>query len=268
MTNCELEQRLSKYYFYHCIRLNSEVTTKGIPELLPQQALVLRELDSLQLTGKRVLDIGCRDGLFSLRAEALGASEVVGIDNDLSLGAQEVVIPYLNSQVRLFGLNLYELKPDTFGKFDAIIFSGVLYHLRFPIWGLKLVRDVLQPEGWLLLETAIYREHEDLPLVYCPIDEESPYEPTSVTFFNIKGLTDTLSSLGIAVQRVEFLGADSRIDRAVLTCQFFPEIIHPTQRQYWEGSHGLHTTLSREERLRLVSEKSARLFRPPRLKKS
>src|SRR5262249_10644037 len=158
-------------------------------------------------------DIGCRDGLFSLRAEARGAAEVIGIDNDLSVGAREVVLPYLCSKVRLFAMNLFDLRPETFGSFDGVIFSGVLYHLRFPFWGLKLIRDVMQPGGWLLLETAIYREHEDLPLLYCPIEDESPYEPTSVTFFNMKGLTDTLSSLGIVVQRVEFLGGDSRLDR-------------------------------------------------------
>src|SRR5215471_3852021 len=129
MTDGELEQQLSKFHFYHCIQLNAKVITRGIPEFIPQQTLVLGELDHLDLAGKRILDIGCRDGLFSLRAEARGASEVIGIDNDLSEGAQKVVFPYLRSQVRLFAMNLLDLKPETFGQFDGIIFAGVLYHL-------------------------------------------------------------------------------------------------------------------------------------------
>jgi tRNA (mo5U34)-methyltransferase len=49
--------------------------------------------------GKRVIDIGCRDGMFSFEAERMGAAEVTGIDNDLSTAAVE----FLNlSQNRRF----------------------------------------------------------------------------------------------------------------------------------------------------------------------
>jgi tRNA (mo5U34)-methyltransferase len=98
----------------------------------------LKYVRSLDLRGKRVLDIGCRDGLFSFAAESMGAIDVIGIDNDLSRGATELLIPYFNSKVRMHQMNLYDLTPERFGTFDVVIFPGVLYHLRYPFWGLRL----------------------------------------------------------------------------------------------------------------------------------
>jgi SAM-dependent methyltransferase len=262
--NIALEERLSKYNFYHCIRLNPEVITKGYEEFVPQQMAVLGALEQLPVAGKRLLDIGCRDGLISLRAEQLGAAEVVGIDNDLSKGATEVVLPYLKSKVRMYEVNLYDLTEETFGKFDVVVFPGVLYHLRYPIWGLKRIRDVLKPQGWLLIETAVFLGHPELPLLFCPIDEESPYEPSSVSFFNVKGLTDTLSSLGIRVQSVNLLGSEYRgVDRGTFLCRFIPETVHPNQAAYWENTHKLHTEYGPEETRRIHTEKSDVEYRKP-----
>jgi len=260
--NAALLERLARYNFYHCIPLSPEVTTKGYEDFVPLQVPVQRALEQLAVARQRVLDIGCRDGLFSLQAERLGAAEVIGIDNDLSRGAVEVVLPYLQSKVKMYEVNVYDLTPEAFGKFGIVVFPGVLYHLRYPMWALKRVRDVLHPEGWLLIETAVFLRYQELPLLYCPIDEESPYEPTSVSFFNIKGLTDTLSSLGIRVHSVSLLGAErNSVDRATLTCQFLPETIHSNQALYWEKSHRIHSDYSPEEGYRIVREKSEVLYR-------
>lgn len=40
---------------------------------------------------------------------------MVGIDNDLSKGATELLIPFFNSKVRMHQMNLYDLKPESFG---------------------------------------------------------------------------------------------------------------------------------------------------------
>ena len=262
--NLALQQKLDTHNFYPCIRLNFEVTTRGYTDFLPQQLQVEHALNQLPVAGKRVLDIGCRDGLFSLQPERLGAAEVIGIDNDLSRGATEVILPYLKSKVRMFEFNVYDLLPESFGKFDIVIFPGVLYHLRYPMWGLKRVRDVLAPHGWLLIETAIYLGHPDLPLLFCPIDEESPYEPSSVTFFNVKGLTDTLSSMGIRVDSVSLLAAEYKgVDRGTFTCKFVPEALHPNIATYWEGSHDLHSRFGPAETYRFHEEKSEVLYRKP-----
>ena len=123
---------LERYKFYHRIELPGGIVTPGHRAGEPQQDLVRRNLDSLEVRGKRVLDVGCRDGLFCFEAERRGASEVIGIDNELSHGATEFLIPHLKSDVKMYEMNVIDLASDTFGKFDLIICPGVLYHLRYP----------------------------------------------------------------------------------------------------------------------------------------
>src|SRR5688572_4940772 len=99
VTRSEIEARLAKYEFYHTIHLSPEIATRGCERYQPYQDVVLRAMRSLDFKNKKVLDIGCRDGLFSFEAEKLGATEIIGIDNSLSSGAVEILIPYLKSKV-------------------------------------------------------------------------------------------------------------------------------------------------------------------------
>jgi SAM-dependent methyltransferase len=196
-----LQHQMQGLSFYHTIPLTPTVSTPGWPVVVPIVELTLGVLRDLDLRGKRVLDVGCRDGLFSFEAEKRGAAEVVGIDNDLSPGVTEFLIRYFRSRVRIHSLNLFDLRPETFGRFDVVIFPGVLYHLRYPFWALKLLNDVLVEGGQLLLETAVLADSNRHAMLFCPVGDDSPYEPTSCTFFNRKGLHDTLKSMGLRVAR-------------------------------------------------------------------
>ena len=207
------------------------------------QAPVSRAIEALDLAGKRVLDIGCRDGLFSFLAERRGAAEVLGIDNDLSPAAVEFIIPALESRVKMYLKNVLDLTVEDYGRFNLVIFAGVLYHLRFPFLGLKRIRDVMAPDGMLIMETAVYNEHDDVPLLYCPIDTDNPYEPTSVTYFNRKGLTDTLLTFGFDTLSFDFLSGNKPVDRATLVCRYLPDLVPDRLRQYWEGTHANHSRI-------------------------
>jgi SAM-dependent methyltransferase len=213
MTDAEIREALTRYKFYHIIPLTETLSTPGNPVYVPAQELFMKHLKTLDLKGKRVLDIGCRDGLFSFAAETMGAAEVVGIDNDLSKAATEFLIPFFKSKVRMLQQNLYDLKAQELGFFHVILFPGVLYHLRYPFWGLKVLRDMMEPDGELLIETAIWRGDPNNAMLFCPIEKDSPYDPTSCTFFNEKGLVDTLKSLNFDTVDVEFLSFGSVRDR-------------------------------------------------------
>jgi len=227
MNETELRQVLDRYAFYHIIKLTDTISTPGYPEYVSAQNLCMKYLKSLDLKGKRVLDIGCRDGLFSFAAESMGAAEVVGIDNDLSKAATEFLIPFFNSKVRMYQMNLYDLKPESFGRFDVIIFPGVLYHLRYPFWGLKAIRDVLNSGGHLLIETGIWLGERNNAMLFCPIGGDSPYAPdeTSCTFFNEKGLVDTLTSLGFQTVHTELLSKTAA--SATLRTRWLQRALHP-----------------------------------------
>jgi len=267
MNEDEIRQKIEQYKFYHIIQLSDQIATPGIPEYLPIQNMVLEKIRKIDLRGKRVLDIGCRDGLFAFEAEKLGSAEVIGIDNDLSKAAVEFLIPFFKSGVKMFEMNLLDLRPEDFGNFDVVIFAGVLYHLRYPFWALKTARDVLSSNGKLILETAIWRGESHYPLLYCPV-EESPYEPTSCTFFNEKGLCATLRSLGFELEAIQYLSqreplkgilryaaqvrerlrkrikgayVKTNIDRGVFICGFSHDAVNQQLAQYWETTHRFHT---------------------------
>lgn len=264
MTDAEILEAIGRYKWYHVIRVTDEIATPGNPAYLRTQNVCLKYLRSLDLRGKRVLDIGCRDGLFSFAAESAGAAEVIGIDNDVSKGATEFLIPHFGSKVSMVEMNLYDLRPETFGMFDVVILPGVLYHLRYPFWGLKRVRDVLDAGGQLLIETSIWRGEPRNAMLFCPVGDESPADSSSCTFFNEKGLRDTLASLGFETLELEYVPRPgrrlgrvarrvrSRVERAARRpiTNVTRAVVHsvvgsgetdPALEQYWHGIHRFHT---------------------------
>jgi SAM-dependent methyltransferase len=196
LSNDQVREALNRYSWYHCIDVAPGLQTPGIRSFLPIQRPVSDELRRFSLTGKRVLDIGCRDGQFSFEAERMGAAEVLGIDNDLSPGAVEFLIPHFDSRVRMRAINLYDFTVPPAEQFDFVIFAGVLYHLRLPFLGLKRIAEAMRPSATLLIESAIWATRLPVAALHCPAPADSPYEPTSVSFFNPPGLSAALGSMG------------------------------------------------------------------------
>ena len=245
-----LKDELAKYNFYHAIEVEPGIFTDGILAFKRSQDAAMAGLQSLEISGKKVLDIGCRDGLFSFAAEKAGAREIIGIDNDLSRGAVDVLIPHFKSRVQMHQLNVMDLLPDSFGHFDVVICAGLLYHLRYPVYALKRIRDVMKNDSVLFIETAVFTLYPNIPLIYCPVGDESPYEPTSVTFFNIRGLTSTLRSLGMRVISHKLLDGGRRtVDRAILTCTADSSLTEPSVDRYWEKTHENHSSGNPEHRV-------------------
>lgn len=109
------------------------------------------------LTGMRVLDIGCAEGFFSFEAEKRGAREVIGIDSFLdSVRRFNIVKTARQSNATAFLMNVYDLDPKRLGTFDLVLFYGVFYHLKHPQYALERIRSVCT--GELLFQTHIYEE--------------------------------------------------------------------------------------------------------------
>lgn len=250
--------KMREYSWYHRIQVAPGIETEpiggGYAELWE---FLLSCLSPITFRGRGVLDIGCRDGFFSFEAEKRGASSIIGIDNDLSKGATDFLIPLFKSQVRMERLNLYDLDPARNGTFDIIMLFGVLYHLRYPVWGLRRIAACLPVGGDLLLETAIFKDNKHtahLELLACPV-ENSPYEMTSCTFFNKRGLVTTVESLGFLLQSHRILDQVclSKDGAFGVNRQFF----HFTKQQvvppldgihcYWDGSHAYHSVEAKND---------------------
>jgi len=114
------------------------------------------------LRGRRVLDIGAWDGWFSFECERRGA-EVVAVDCvelDTFLEARELI----GSKVEYLTLDVTELSARRLGRFDVVLFLGVLYHLRHPLLGLEKVVE-LSTDLALIESFVIGRETRPVPTV-------------------------------------------------------------------------------------------------------
>jgi tRNA (mo5U34)-methyltransferase len=113
------------------------------------------------LTGQTVLDIGAYDGFFSFEAERRGAARVLATDdwvwNAPGCDARrnfDLVRDVLGSRVQSHGVSVEALSvAEVGGRFDVVLFLGVLYHAPDPIGYLKNVREVTQ--GFAIIETVV-----------------------------------------------------------------------------------------------------------------
>ena len=151
-------------HWRHRIRLPDGTTTPGSQDT----NLQLSRIDLPQdLNEKTVLDIGCSDGFFSFECERRGAKRVLAVDDFSSVFVDTpegffVAHKALNSKVEFRQADLLDLSPDTIGRFDIVLFLGVLYHLRHPLLGLERAADLCAPGGLVIVESEILRPFDDL----------------------------------------------------------------------------------------------------------
>jgi tRNA (mo5U34)-methyltransferase len=107
------------------------------------------------LRGWRVLDIGCNAGFFSFEMWRRGASSVLGVDADPRYVAQaRYAARVLGAPVEFAQRSVFDLA-SLGQRFDLVLFTGVLYHLRHPLLALDLLRQ--QVVGRLLLFQTMTR---------------------------------------------------------------------------------------------------------------
>ncbi|MBV8205502.1 MAG: TIGR04290 family methyltransferase [Acidobacteria bacterium] len=110
------------------------------------------------LAGATVLDIGCNGGFYSIEMKRRGAARVVGIDvDDRYLRQAQFAAETLGLEIEFQKQSVYSLDSLP-GRFDFVLFMGVLYHLRYPLFALdKVVQKVA---GKLVFQTMIRGSEE------------------------------------------------------------------------------------------------------------
>ena len=168
-----LAERVAAIRWYHSIDLGEGMVTPGNPVNLD---LVTRGLP--EVTGRSVLDVGAWDGFYSFLAEQRGARRVVALDHyawcvdfdarleywrsceasgqipdhrrDMTDFYRPDVMPgrrgfdlareALGSRVEPVVGDFMQLAPEELGRFDVVLFLGVLYHVREPLSALERIR--------------------------------------------------------------------------------------------------------------------------------
>lgn len=183
--------------WFHSIELEPGIFTPGrkSPAVLEWELSQLRLPD---LHGKSVLDIGAYDGFFSFAAERLGASRVVALDHyvwstdmagymtdwrETKRTGQPLPPPHesrhwrpeempgrksfdlarraLGSRVEPVVGDFMTMDLAGLGRFDIVLFLGVLYHLEDPFGAVRRLRSVTSPGGLAVVET----ESMEIPLL-------------------------------------------------------------------------------------------------------
>jgi tRNA (mo5U34)-methyltransferase len=123
--------------WWHSFELPDGTRIDGVCDLAGLKNRIAQFPIPDDLRGKRVLDIGTWDGWFAFEMEHRGA-EVVAVDNwDNPLFRE--MHARLASRIDYRQADMYDLTPERLGRFDIVLFMGVLYHLKHPLLALERV---------------------------------------------------------------------------------------------------------------------------------
>lgn len=211
----ELRGRISKIQWFHNWELLPGVMTNGwskMSDRLPHFQI------PEDMSGKRVLDIGCADGYFSFLAEARGA-DVVSIDSTPRSG-YFVAHDALNSQAEFFHMSVYDIDPDILGMFDIVFFFGVYYHLKHPLLALERIASVTREYALIESEvTDLSLPHNAAASLFFEFSELNN-DPTNWWAPNIPCLIQTVRSAGFT--QAELVGQYADGFRAVVRAEKGP----------------------------------------------
>jgi tRNA (mo5U34)-methyltransferase len=142
----DFSKRLAEKGWFHSVELPDGTKIEGHNSLESLRERYSRFPLPPVLTGTRLLDIGAWDGWFSFEAERRGADvtavDCVEVENFRHLHRQ------FASKIDYRILDVLEVPAANLGKFDFVLFLGVLYHLRHPLLALEIVCSLTE-------ETAI-----------------------------------------------------------------------------------------------------------------
>ena len=140
MTADEVRTLLARFgRWYHNVPLTSRISTNpaGGNHPLDRWNVVLKPHVPENLNGKSVLDVGCNSGYFGSQLKQRGAGRVVGIDVQASVLAQaRFMSHWTNTPMEFYELSAYDVDRLN-STFDFVVFVGVLYHLKHPLYALE-----------------------------------------------------------------------------------------------------------------------------------
>jgi tRNA (mo5U34)-methyltransferase len=192
----ELQQQADAIAWYHTIELGHGVVTKGLSDS-PHHAEILPDIRD-----KSVLDIGAWDGKFSFLAEQRGAARVVALDHyawGVDIEARDLywnecaangtlpnhsrdLIDFwhpelpgqrgftfasqaLSSKVQPLVADFTTVDLNRLGRFDVVLYLGVLYHMPDPMASLERVCAVTKEVAVIETEAVHLHGFDSHPLL-------------------------------------------------------------------------------------------------------
>jgi SAM-dependent methyltransferase len=148
----------------------------------------LVEMFGGSLAGKRVLDLGCNAGFWSLCAAEAGCDYVLGLDGRQMHVDQANFVFEVNEieddRYDFVAANLFDVELPRFGTFDVVLCLGLMYHISKHVDLMEKISEV--NSDVLLIDTTLstvpgsYLEikHDRLDKVRHAVDYELVMHPT------------------------------------------------------------------------------------------
>ncbi len=198
--------------WFHSIELGNGLVSKGHKSL----ELLDAEFGRLGLTrenldGKRVLDIGCNDGYMALRCEQLGA-DVTAIDGVYRDGLK-YMRRHLRPRFSFYAIDLMSPSFTELGRFDIILYLGVLYHTVYPFEQLLRIASACEAGATVFLESEFYNlpGFETKPTISFNYDGGIVDDLSSPVFPSIVWITRTLELIGFSeITQLAHVGDEHR----------------------------------------------------------
>lgn len=226
-------------FWWHSIDLGGGIVTPGFKssEILAAE-LEATELPT-DLRGMSILDIGGWDGFFAFEAERRGAERIGVLDHymwSMDIPGQQAYwrdcaeqgvdpLPYeqteywqpdtmpgrqgfdvaraaLDSRVKPIELDFMECDLATFGRWDIVLYLGVLYHMQDPIRALRRLYEVTGTLAIVETEALTIPEHETEPYWRFYPRAELNHDVSNWWVPNLAGLVGGLESAGFSDVRV------------------------------------------------------------------
>jgi tRNA (mo5U34)-methyltransferase len=157
----DLLARVQALTWVHAIDLGDGIVTPGMWG--PPSPTIMRALETIDFRGKKVLDIGCWDGLWSFEAEKRGATTVVATDLNTQRWPPDGHLTFMLAHEALASKAIYRPDVSVYDvprifperDFDVVLFCGIYYHLRDPLLALSRLRQAMKPGGVLVVEGEV-----------------------------------------------------------------------------------------------------------------
>jgi len=152
------------------------------------------------LAGKRVLDLGCNAGYWSLSAIEAGCAYVLGVDaREMHIDQAQLVFAVKDVPVgkyRFVQENLFEYLRNAVDQFDVVFCLGILYHVCKPM---ELLEGVARINTELLLidSTVLNVESSMIELRKEPLDDPRMSADHELVFLpSPAAIADMVGTLG------------------------------------------------------------------------
>jgi SAM-dependent methyltransferase len=161
---------------------------------------VMRDfLENFNCGKKRILDVGCNDGFFSMKLAESGADVTALEVNGSRIEKARFVfdVKGISSRINLVERNIYEVTKDELGYFDLILCTGFIHRIPDPY---SLLEKLSKMSSTILVEFKAFQEFAyDRPYLVFDGKRSDPNDPYSTCYFipSVKAVVKMLEYIGL-----------------------------------------------------------------------